>query len=455
MPEAKIAPHDLEAERAVLGGILLYGDRISEVVETLEPRFFYLPKHERIYTVMLSLFKQGIPIDYILVRAELEKRGWLGGTDGKVYLSELAMDVSAVTNIRYYAQLVEDRYRVRQVMDASGMVYDKVSGDPISGEKASEILQRAAADVAIERVQRKLSPISDVTLEAVESAEAIAAGIKKTPGIPTGFIELDKRTQGLHPGELIIVGARPSVGKTSLMLDIARNVAQQNTGVLIFSIEMSKTELGNRLVAAQTPISLKSLRAGQISPQTRYAIHEAQEQLAQMPIYIDESPRLRPIELLAKARLACAQFKIQLIMVDYIQLMEYPKKSENRQQEMTAISRSLKAIARELNVTLVAFSQLTRASEQQNRRPRLSDLRETGSLEQDADLVLFLHNPEMHSKSKSEKPNIPIQCILAKQRNGPTGTFMLMFQRAFTSFKNAAEGEQERLPDWVTNETED
>jgi len=452
-------PYNEEAECLLLGGLILVPEHQHKpaIIEVLKPQHFYLLKHQRIYKAMLTMFVEGTPIDLITLYDQLEMNGdieTLGGKpETKVYLSNLIAEVTAVTNLVWYAKIVLRKYQMRQVGEAGGSISEKAFEDQQDPEELIDESIAQLMRISTEGRRRNARTIGEVSGKSMTTIDAIAAGTQKAGGISTGFIEFDKLTQGLHPGDFVIIGARPSIGKSALCLDLARNIAGQGTGAIIFSLEMRAEELCNRMLAADSGVPLRSIRAGDMSPAKREQVRRAQERLDKLSIMIDDSPSLRPYQLLSKARTLCAQRLTSVLFIDYLQLMDIKKEKENRQQEIAMISRTLKRIARELDVTVVAFSQLSRDCEKSRRPPVMSDLRESGSLEQDSDAVIFLHDPNRTKTGKSSKePNINIEVIVAKQRNGPCGSFPLMFRSMITSFANSASSKRwdSGTPTWVS-----
>ncbi|MCD6326953.1 replicative DNA helicase [bacterium] len=458
--QAKVPPHDLEAERLVLGGILIDNSQLAAVSEVITAKAFYFSPHQHIYDAMFDLYDKDLPLDLLTLKDELLRREKLEKVGGMAYLSRLVAEVSAVTNIRHYAGIMSEKYVLRSLIAACSNVVDKCYKGADDVGDLITLAERAVADATEQRSSSSIVSMDEVVRENLELLEKIAAGEKKVAGVPTGFTELDELMLGLHPGDLIIVGSRPSVGKTSWCLNVAHNAAaKEHVPVLIFTIEMSKEEITNRMLASKSGVSLTRIRAGKLSHSDRDMLKTAGEELSGMPILIDDSASLSPLEMRARAKQAKIEHNIGIAMVDYLQLMHYQRRTENRQQEVTAISRSLKTMARELDIAVVAFSQLSRdvAKRRENRTPQLADLRESGSLEQDADVVIFLHDPARGAPNKKGEPqsrpdNAEIDIIVAKQRNGPTASLKLLFQTKYASFKNIS---KEAPPPWVVVDDQD
>lgn len=457
--QPQIPPQDREAERLVLGGILIDNSLLPVVDEVISTCYFDYTPHQKIYSAMLDLYNRDLPVDLVTLRDELLRHEKLENIGGMAYISSLVADVSAVTNVKHYAGIVKEKYLLRSLITACRGVVDKCFDGEQDASQLIQYAEKVVSDVAQTEGSRVV-PIKDVVRESIDTLTKIATGEKKCSGVPTGFKELDDLTLGLHPGDLVIVGARPSVGKTSLCLNFAFNAAvKQNVGTLLFTIEMSKEEIANRMLAAQAGVSLKKIRSGALSKSDRDGLAQASEVLSELPIFVDDSASLTPLEMRSRAKLLKVEQNISIVMIDYLQLMEYHKKRENRQQEVTAISRSLKSMARELGVSVVAFSQLRRdpTKRTENKVPQLDDLRESGSLEQDADVVLFLHDPsrapKKDGKDETKRPAaVEIEIIVAKQRNGPTGKLKLLFQTKYACFKNIS---SDAPPPWVTEDEED
>jgi len=465
MPEAqvqaRVPPHDLEAERLVLGGIVVDNTLVPPVREVITEQCFYLEAHKEIFRASVDLYDRDEPVDLVTLRDELSRRGVLEKVGGVAYLSRLITEVSAVTNIPHYAQIVSQKFLLRSLIAGCNRVMQRCYEGSDDVQSIIQYAEQVVSDVAGAKLRPSILPVKEVVRMNLETLEQLATGEKKFSGIPTGFTDLDGLILGLHPGDLIIVGSRPSVGKTSLCLNIAYYAAlKASVPVLIFTIEMSKEEITNRLLAAQAGVGLTKIRSGKLSKTDRKRLNEAGALLSELPIFIDDSATLTPLEMRSRAKMLKAESDVGLVMVDYIQLMHYHKRSENRQQEVTAISRSLKSMARELDIPVVAFSQLSReiTRRKESRVPQLADLRESGSLEQDADVVIFLHDPSSarpgrRKEERRPKPEaIEIDVIVAKQRNGPTDTVRLLFQTRYASFKNIS---KQAPPPWVTQEDED
>jgi replicative DNA helicase len=438
-------PNSSEAERAILGAILIDNGLVSQAIELLRPEDFYVPSHRRIFVGMIGLFERGAEINPILIGEELKKENALESVGGVSFIANLTYGLPHSTNIAHYAKVVRGKSMLRQLIKAA----NKITQEALEEEDEPEIIldhaEQAIFQLADERIRQgftHVKPIAEQLLEKVQEMEGRAAVLT---GLTTGFADLDKMTSGLQRAELIIVAARPSMGKTSFALMLAENAAIHTGAVVgLFSLEMSKEALVMRMLCSQGNIDAQRFRNGFLSRLEWAQIAKSLGTLADTKIYLDDTPGLTVLEMRAKARrLAAEQKRLDLIVVDYLQLMSgSAKRFESRQQEVSQISRELKGLAKELNVPLVALSQLSRAPESRSdHRPQLADLRESGALEQDADLVAFIFREEQY-KTPEERESMPedrknvAELIIAKQRNGPTGTVDLRFTPSSMRFDN-------------------
>lgn len=438
-------PQDLGAEQSVLGGMLLSKDAIADVVESLRTVDFYKPAHSLIFDAILDLYSRGEPADPITVGAELDRAGSLARVGGSVYLHTLVSMVPTAANASYYAQIVAEKAILRRLVDAGTRIvrlgYGGGDGSPGSGE-VDEIVDRAEREI-YEVTERRTSEdyvvLEDLLQPAMDEIDEIASRGGTASGVPTGFTALDEVTNGLHPGQMIIVAARPGIGKSTLALDWARSAAvKHHMASVIFSLEMSRSEITMRLLSAEAEIKLGAMRAGRMGDAEWQKIVRRMGEISDAPLYIDDSPNMTMMEIRAKARRLKQRHDLKLIVVDYLQLMSSPKRVESRQQEVSEISRQMKLLAKELEVPVVAISQLNRGPEQRNdKRPMLSDLRESGSLEQDADMVILVHRPDAW---EAEDPRAgEADLIIAKHRNGPTTTVTVAHQLHYSRFKDLAQ----------------
>ncbi len=438
-------PNSAEAERAILGGVVLDNGLISQAIELLRPEDFYVPSHRRIFMAMIALFERGAEINPILIGEELKKENALESVGGISFITNLTYGLPHSTNIAHYAKVVRGKSMLRQLIKAS----NKITQEALEQEDEPEIIldhaEQAIFQLADERIRQgfvHVKPVAEQLLEKIQEMEGRAAVLT---GLTTGFADLDKMTSGLQRQDLIIVAARPSMGKTSFALMLAENAAIHAGAVVgIFSLEMSKEALVMRLLCSQGNIDAQRFRNGFLSRPEWAQIAKSLGILADSKIFLDDTASISVLEMRAKSRrLAAEQKQLDLIIVDYLQLMSgSAKRFESRQQEVSQISRELKALAKEMNVPVVALSQLSRAPESRSdHRPQLADLRESGALEQDADVVAFIYREEQY-KTPEEKNNLPedqknvAELIVAKQRNGPTGTVDLRFTPSSMRFDN-------------------
>ncbi|MGE7765333.1 replicative DNA helicase [Peribacillus sp. NPDC096540] len=433
----RIPPQNIEAEQAVLGAIFLEPSSLTVTSEVLIPEDFYRSSHQKIFNVMIKLNDEGKAVDLITVTEELAAAKNLEEVGGVSYLSELAGSVPTAANIEYYARIVEEKSLLRRLIRTA----TNIAQEGYSREDEVEELLGEAEKTIMEVAQRKNSGsfqnIKDVLVRTYDNIEVLTTRKGDVTGIPTGFAELDRMTAGFQRNDLIIVGARPSVGKTAFALNIAQNVATKTEeNVAIFSLEMGSEQLVMRMLCAEGNINAQNLRTGSLTDEDWRKLTMAMGSLSNAGIYIDDTPGVRIGEIRSKCRRLKQEHGLGMILIDYLQLIQGDGRSgDNRQQEVSEISRSLKALARELEVPVIALSQLSRGVEQrQDKRPMMSDIRESGSIEQDADIVAFLYRDDYYDK-ESENKNI-IEIIIAKQRNGPVGTVSLAFVKEYNKFVN-------------------
>jgi replicative DNA helicase len=434
--DPRVAPHNLEAEQSTLGGMLLSQEAVAEVVEEIAGVDFYAGKHELIYNAILNLFGRGEPTDVIAVTDELNKQGNLLRAGGSDYLHSLASYVPTAANAGYYAKIVGDKAILRRLIDAGTRIAQ--SGYDSQGE-VEDLVNQAQAEVykvSSQSSKEDYVGLSDSLEAAIHDIELAQNRGGEMTGTPTGFTDLDAYTHGLHPGQLIIVAARPAVGKSTFALDIARNASvRHNQATIFFSLEMGRSEIAMRMLSAESSIYLQSMRKGTISEGDWTRLAAVRGRINDAPLYIDDSPNMSLVEIRAKCRRLAQQVDLKLVVIDYIQLMSSGKKVESRQQEVSEFSRALKLLAKELGLPVVALSQLNRQAEQsKDKRPELSHLRESGSLEQDADVVVLLHREGIYERDHPRAGEADL--ILAKQRNGPTGTVTVAFHGQYSRFVN-------------------
>ncbi|MEO3945755.1 replicative DNA helicase [Gorillibacterium sp. CAU 1737] len=440
----RIPPQNLEAEQAVLGAILLDGEALITAMERLSGDDFYRTSHRFIFEGMIALAEGDEPVDLVTLTAKLQTRGQLEEVGGVEYLSELANAVPTAANIDYYAQIVEEKSMIRRLIRAATQI---VTNGYASEEDVGGLLSEAEArilEISNRRGGNGFIPIRDVLMDVFEKVEFLAQNKGGTTGIASGFRDLDKMTSGFQRSDLIIVAARPSVGKTAFALNIAQNVGvREKETVAIFSLEMGAAQLVQRMICAEANVDATRLRTGFLEADDWEKMTMAIGSLSEANIYIDDSPSVTVSDIRAKCRRLKKERGLGMILIDYLQLIQGRGKSgENRQQEVSEISRTLKQIARELEVPVIALSQLSRGVEQrQDKRPMMSDLRESGSIEQDADIVAFLYRDDYYNQ-ESEKKNI-IEIIIAKQRNGPVGTVELAFLKNYNKFVSLDRSQQQ------------
>lgn len=445
----KMVPHNIEAEQAVLGALLIDPDAIVKVVPILRTEDFYLEKHAWIFEAIYALHERREPIDFLTVVAELERRAKINDLGGAAYITALINAVPTAIHIEHYARLVERLATQRRLITAAGNIA-QIAYD--SEEELDEMINRAEETifaVAQRRISRDLISMRLAVDQFMDHLDRVQHRQGELLGVPTGFIDLDKLLGGLQPSDLIIVAGRPGSGKTSFALSIMQTAAAQfRKRVALFSLEMSAEQLVQRLVASMGQIDAQGLRLGKLGDEDYERLVRATGELSELPIFIDDSAALTPTEIRAKARRLQAEHGVDLIIIDYLQLMTVRGRIENRVQEISQISRQLKALARELHVPVVALSQLSRAVEsRQDHRPQLADLRESGSIEQDADVVIFIFREKMyyptaekwreaHPRSDKEYPDKIAEVLVAKHRHGPTKDFRLFFAEEQATFKN-------------------
>lgn len=431
-------PNHLDAERALLGAIMLKPETMHDVSVTVYPESFYADKHREIFRAILALFTKGDPIDILSVTSKLKDREMLERTGGASYLTELVETVPAAGNALYYAELVQNKSILRGLISAADDIAELAYSDPENIDEVMDTAEKKVYQVTNAPTTQKFTPIGSSLTEAWERFEKLNSGGEVHRGIPTGFASLDNFLSGLQKSDLIILAARPSMGKTTFALDIARNAACRfGKSVGIFSLEMSDQQLVDRMLAAEASVDAWKLRTGKLSNDQEYeAVQAAMARLADAQIHIDDQPGNNILKMRSSARRLKNEYGIDLLIVDYLQLMSptATKASDSMVQQVTEISRSLKILARELDVPVLALSQLSRAVEQRGGKPRLSDLRDSGSIEQDADVVMFIHREDkMNKDQESDRPNIA-EILVEKHRNGPVGKAELYFDDKHVRF---------------------
>jgi len=435
----KLPPQDIEAERSVLGALMLDKNAVIQVADLIKPEDFYLPNHSKIFGVILELFEKGEPIDILTVAQKLKDKNLLAEVGGSAYLTDLINSVPTATHVSYYAKIVRQKKVLRELIEASAEINERIFDTSEDPENLLDEVEQKIFAISQKSRPKKFVPIKDELKDAYERIEKLHQGEKSLRGVPTGFEELDNYLSGLQKSDLIILGSRPSLGKTSLCLDVARNAAVKNKiPVGIFSLEMSRDQIIDRLIAAQAQVTLWKLRTGRLTEDIEFEmIQEALDRLSQAPIFIDDTPSANIVQIRSMARRLQAEYGLGLLVVDYLQLIQPRTNTDNMVQAMTEVSRGLKSLARELEVPVLAAAQLSRAVEQREVKiPRLADLRESGSIEQEADVVLFIYRKDRDKlKVSPEEENIA-EIIIAKHRNGPLGTVQLKFDADKASFRS-------------------
>ena len=436
---SRTMPESAEAEVAVLGSMILDRSCIGQVVQVLKSNSFYRLEHQLIYNAIIDLYEKGpdVDVDLVLLRNELQKRSQLKEVGNIEYLVKIVESVPSSANVEYYTNIVKEKQMMRELISATSEILSDAyseSGDVI--DKLDEAEKKIFA-VTEKKMTGAAVPMKDLLVDAFHEIENRSG--KAITGLPSGYHELDDMTSGLHGGEMIIVAGRPSMGKTSFAMNIAEHIGADEKGAVgIFSLEMSKVQLAERLLCSRAKVDSQLVRRGSLEPEIYQELLHTSGELSEAPIFIDDTPGMTPLEIRAKARRMKAQHDIQLLLIDYLQLMSMGGRVESRQQEISSISRYVKAMARELDVPVILLSQLNRAAEQrEDHRPRMSDLRESGSIEQDADVIMLLHREDYYHRGEPDyEPNNQAEVIIAKQRNGPTGVAKLLFQGQFTRFEN-------------------
>jgi replicative DNA helicase len=434
-------PQNLEAERSILGAVLLDNYALNAAVQILRSEDFFLSQHRHIFERMVQLSEKQLAIDTITLMEDLSRRGELEAAGGVAYLSQLADGLPRVTNVDHYARIVKEKSILRGLIHSTAAIQEQAFA---SGDDADVILDRAESRIfqlAEDRVKAGLIGVKDLVKDGFERLEKIFSEGRRITGLATGYSGLDNETAGLQPSELIILAARPSMGKTALALNIAENVGlRQREPVAIFSLEMSKESLLLRLLASEARVDAHKFRTGHMSRDDWGKITGALASLGEAPIWIDDSASSTVLEMGAKARRLKRDRGLSLMIVDYLQLVVPTGggRQTNRQEEVSGMSRALKGLAKELKVPIIVLSQLTRAPEREDRKPQLADLRESGAIEQDADVVLFINRPNFYKTDLPEEDRAKAELIIAKQRNGPTGTLNFVFLARHTRFEEAA-----------------
>ena len=432
---ARVPPNDVQAEQAVLGLMLVDKDAVLTVIEMLKPNDFYKPEHEEIYAAILDLYEASKAIDLLTLKEQLRLRGKYDIINGFEYLVSLTSPMYSVANVEYYAEIVREKSTLRKLIKSANIISQE-SYD--AKEDAITITEKAEKEIfnIIQHKENSYALIKDVLVDTFDNLEKLASQEEGIIGIPSGFADLDSKTLGFLPGQLVIVAARPAMGKSAFALNILTNAAiKSNKSVVYFSLEMGKEELVNRILSAESMVDSSKIRSGKLEDEDWISLTNASGTLSEAKIILDDSAGFSPIELRARCRKLKMEYDIGLVVIDYLQLMDASKNNASRQADISEISRSLKVLAREIGVPIIALSQLSRAPEQRpDHRPMLSDLRESGSIEQDADMVMFLYRDDYYNPD-TDKKNVA-EVILAKNRAGSTGTAELLWLGQYTKFVN-------------------
>jgi replicative DNA helicase len=438
-----VPPQSLEAEESILSAILVDNDTLPEILEVLSPKDFYRSSHQKMFTAITELFSRNEPVDLVTLTNILRERGWLEEIGGATYLANLVDTVPLAVNAQHYAKIVHDKACLRQLIEKSNAIAKRCFEDRGDVENVIDYAESSIFEISENKIKPAFYPIGKIIELNIDALEERQGNKALVTGVATGFTKLDELTAGLQKSDLIILAGRPGMGKTAFALNIAKNSAvDTNIPVAIFSLEMSKEQLSFRMLSSEARIDSSRLRRGFITQDDWIQITDAAGFLSQAPIFIDDSPNITVLEIRAKSRRLKMENDIGLIIIDYLQLMKGRVSAERRDLEISEISRSLKALAKELDIPILALSQLNRKLEERSdKRPQLADLRESGALEQDADVVAFIYRDELYNKDENNPNKGKAEIILAKQRNGPTGMAILTFLDTYTRFENYSQRE--------------
>ena len=436
MELGKVPPQDIEAEQAVVGSMLTDQDAVVAAIETLKSEDFYREDNKIIYEAILNIYNRAEPIDIITLKSELSSMGKLDAVGGLEYIAQLPDKVPTTSNVDRYIKIVQDKAMLRNLIKTANEIISLGYDQTEDVEDVMDHAEKKIFDVMQRKNQKGYTSIKDILIESFTKLEELYNQKQHVTGVPTGFIELDKKTAGLHGSELILIAARPAMGKSAFALNIGTYAATRaNIPVAIFSLEMSKDQIGNRILCSEALVDSNNVRTGELNDEELSKLAETSGELSQAQIFVDDTPGISVMEIRAKCRKLKLEKNIGLVIIDYLQLIQGSGKSSSREQEIAEISRSLKILAKEIDVPVIALSQLSRAVESRpDHRPMLSDLRESGSIEQDADIVMFLYRDDYYNE-ESEKKNIA-EVIIAKQRAGSTGTVELAWLGNYTKFAN-------------------
>jgi replicative DNA helicase len=438
----KIPPQNLEAEMAVLGSMLIEEDAIPLVLEIMDEDYFYKDAHKKIFSSIIKLYDSNREVDLITLTNELKRQGYLEDVGGASYLTALTSLVPTAANVQYYARIVKEKFILRSLINTATQIVADSFNTQADTDQLLDKAERLIFEISTHKVEKEVIKLSEIIKDSIEAIDSLYQRKANITGIPTGFHEFDIRTAGLQSSDLIVVAGRPSMGKSAFACCVIEHVGViEKLPVAIFSLEMSKEQLVQRMLCSHARVEAHKVRTGFLSQSDWPKLVSAAGKLSEAPIFIDDTPGISVLELRAKARRLKSRHDVKLFIVDYLQLMQGLAKAENRQQEIAEISRSIKALARELKVPIVAISQLSRAVEARtDHRPQLSDLRESGAIEQDADVVALLLREEYYNPTEENKGTAEL--IIAKQRNGPVGSMRLAFMKEYTRFENLARREE-------------
>ncbi|MBP8981123.1 MAG: replicative DNA helicase [Syntrophobacterales bacterium] len=436
----RVPPQNLEAEQSVLGGILLDNQGLNAVLEIITARDFYSEAHRQIFEAAHNLSERGEPIDLITLSNALKDQKRLDKVGGAAYLAGLVDNVPSAANIRHYAKIVKEKAILRSLINTATEILGKTYETGADIDTVLDEAEQAIFAISEKKIRQAFFPLKEIVKDSFRTIEDLYSRKELVTGVPTGFDKVDDLTSGLQKADLIIIAGRPSMGKTAFALNIAQHVAMQTaTPVCIFSLEMAKEQIAMRMLAATAKVDSQRIRKGFLGEMDWPKLTTAADSLSEAPIFIDDTAAITVLEMKAKARRLKAEHGLGLVIIDYLQLMRSGTTKDSREQEISEISRSLKALAKELSVPVIALSQLNRQVEvRTNRRPQMADLRESGAIEQDADVIAFIYRDEVYNKAEDNPEKGIAEIIIAKQRNGPTGTVKLAFLEKFTSFENLA-----------------
>lgn len=440
---SKLPPHNIEAEESILSAILLDNDTLTDIADILKPHDFYKPAYQHIYMAMTELYSKGEPVDLVTLVNHLKESGKLEESGGAANLARIMDSVPITVNAGYHGRIIHDKASLRRLIEKSTEIIHRCYEERGEADEIIDFAQTAIFNVADNTLKPSFSHLSELIIQNINTLEERQNNNSEYSGIPTGYKQLDALTSGLQNSDLIILAARPSMGKTAFALNVARNVAiNENKLVAVFSLEMAKEQLSMRLLTSEARVNSDRLKTGLIDEDDWHRVTEAASIISEAPIFIDDSPNITAMEIRAKARRLKKDKELALIVIDYLQLMKGPSMGDRRDLEIAEISRSLKSLAKELNIPIIALSQLNRMLEQRaDKRPLMSDLRESGAIEQDADIIAFIYRDEVYNKDENNPNKGKAELIVAKNRNGATGKAHLTFIGKYTRFENAVIGE--------------